>query len=127
MDQIKNLKYLNLAANQINDLSAVKFPAKLKYLELQQNSIVKVPETIFKSKNLEFLNASQNNIKEISPKVKWLKNVVSMNLANNQLKELPKELSYLKNLKTLILTGNPLDQSTVEKLKALMPQTQIYF
>ena len=76
---------------------------------------------------LEFLNVSQNNIKEISPKVKGLKNVVSMNLANNQLTDLPAEFSQLKNLKTLILTGNPMDKSTIEKLKTMMPQTQIYF
>ncbi|WP_449398266.1 hypothetical protein [Chryseobacterium wanjuense] len=82
---------------------------------------------MFQAKNLEFLNVSQNNIKEISPKVKGLKNIVSMNLANNDLKDLPNEFSELKNLKTLILTGNPMEKSTIEKLKAIMPETQIYF
>jgi len=50
-----------------------------------------------------------------------------MNLANNQLKDLPSEFSQLKNLKTLILTGNPMEKSNIEKLKIMMPQTQIYF
>ena len=78
-------------------------------------------------RKLEFLNVSQNGIREISPNVKGLKNIVSMNLAHNQLKDLPREISQLKNLKTLILTGNPMENTTIEKLKLLMPQTQIYF
>jgi len=77
--------------------------------------------------NLEFLNVSDNRIKEIPQNVKKLKSVVSMNLANNQLKDLPKEFSRLKNLKTLILAGNPMNHETIEKLKKIMPHTQIYF
>ena len=50
-----------------------------------------------------------------------------MNLANNNLKDLPVEIKQLKNLKTLILTGNPIEKSTIENLKALLPETQIYF
>jgi Leucine-rich repeat (LRR) protein len=50
-----------------------------------------------------------------------------MNLAHNQLRDLPKEFQHLKNLKTLILAGNPMDKETIQKLKELMPQTQIYF
>lgn len=53
--------------------------------------------------------------------------MVSMNLANNQLTDLPPEFSELKNLKTLILTGNPIKKSILEKLKKMIPQTQIYF
>jgi Leucine-rich repeat (LRR) protein len=74
-----------------------------------------------------YLNLSNNNLKDISSKVKGLKNVVSINLANNQLTDLPKEFQLLKNLKTLILVGNPMEKATIQQLKELLPQTQIYF
>jgi Leucine-rich repeat (LRR) protein len=50
-----------------------------------------------------------------------------MNLANNNLKDIPEEIGQLKKLKTLILTGNPIEKTKIERLKSLMPETQIYF
>ncbi|WP_288374836.1 leucine-rich repeat domain-containing protein, partial [uncultured Chryseobacterium sp.] len=67
------------------------------------------------------------HITAVSPKIKGLKNIVSMNLAHNNIKDIPVEIKQLKNLKTLILTGNPIEKSTIEYIKTLLPETQIYF
>lgn len=98
-----------------------------KKFYLQQNTIDKLPDTLYSCEKLEFLNLSNNNIKEFSSNVKQLKNIVSMNLAHNQITNLPEEFRELENLETLILTGNPMKNETIDHLKALLPQTKIYF
>ncbi|GEJ43752.1 MULTISPECIES: hypothetical protein [unclassified Chryseobacterium] len=66
--EIPVLEEINLQGNQVNDLGNLSFPENLKYLELQQNAIIRLSENLFKSRRPEFLNVNGNHITEYHPK-----------------------------------------------------------
>jgi Leucine-rich repeat (LRR) protein len=78
-------------------------------------------------KALTLLSLSHNQLNQLPLAVTKLKNLEMLLLSHNQLKALPAEISRLKKLKTLVLLNNPLTESYVQKLRILMPQTQIIF
>ncbi|WP_313216243.1 hypothetical protein [Soonwooa sp.] len=100
----------------------------MKYLELQENAIIKLPKSFLKLKYLEFLNISNNKIDNLPAYSRQFENIESINFSNDKLSLIFKEIISLKNLKPLILIANPIaKKKSVENLKSSTPQTQIYF
>jgi len=118
-------------------------------LDLSNQHIVTVPETIFNQTNLEELNLSQNQLFGSLPaeirhlqklkvlnmsgnsmtglpaEIGQLQSLEFLDLSNNQLTGLPYELGNLKKLKTLNISGNPYAEADVNIIKAALPAQTI--
>lgn len=87
-----------------------------------------LPAEINKLKNLKVLNASNNRLTGIPAEIGQLTKLETLNFSNNSISTIPNELANLKyNLKTLNLSRNPVSSETQEKLKQMLPLTNIIF
>lgn len=78
----------------------------LKKLDLSQNSISKIPNTISKLISIQSLNLSENELTKLPNELYMLNNLTVLDLGANELKELPKGIGNLKALKILKLNSN---------------------
>jgi Leucine-rich repeat (LRR) protein len=76
----------------------------LKWLDLQNNQITSVPDSIGQLQKLEYLY-----------------------LHNNQLTALPDSIGQLQSLKRLDLDNNQLSKNEQQRIKKLLPNCEIYF
>ena len=77
---------------------------------------------------LQTLDLSYNNMTGIPAEIGQLYSLQTLDYSHNQITGLPDELTNLKNnLKTFNLTNNPLSQSTINKLKYELPNTNVIF
>lgn len=89
-----HLKILILCNNHISCISRVKFPPKIKYLDLSHNSVDIVPENLPKS--LKTLLLNNNNISTIPNNLP--KTLIKLDLNHNQLTVIPNAPNSLKKL-----------------------------
>ncbi|PLX25964.1 hypothetical protein C0580_00930 [Candidatus Parcubacteria bacterium] len=68
--------------------------------------------------NLRVLNASDNQMTGVPAEIGQLEKLEILNLANNQLTGLPHELGNLKNLKTLYIFGNNYSEADLNIIKS---------
>ncbi len=116
-----------------------------KKLDLSNQNLTKIPDSVFKQTNLQeldvsgnkltgaiqaeirhlqalrVLNASNNQMTGVPAEVGQLKNLEVLDLSNNQLTGLPYELGNLKNLKTLNLSGNNYSIIDLEVIMKSLP------
>jgi Leucine-rich repeat (LRR) protein len=99
----------------------------LQRLELGDNKLEELPESIVLLGNLQHLLADSNRIASLpSPFV--FEKLVSLSAKNNRLTELPASFKECWELEVLNLTGNPLKSSfwylvsQLPKLRELSPQ-----
>lgn len=86
---------------------------------LANNSLKKLPSTLFDFSNLRVLSLRNNNLTEISPAILQLTNLQTLNVANNQLEYLPYEILDLirfAKLRYLVTEPNPWRRSEVSDL-----------
>ena len=100
--QLKKLKYLNLRDNRIVNFTIGERNAKLEWLDLSNNKLKVVPETIANLPNLTFLD-----------------------LSGNKLKDLPISLTSLKKLKWLNLKNNKIPSDKLKNIIKALPETNI--
>ena len=78
-------------------------------LNLSNQSLVKVPDTVFNQTELEHLNLSNNELEGSLPaEVRLLSNLKSLNLSHNNFTGVPAEIGQLANLEVLDLSFNKL-------------------
>ncbi len=82
INKFRQLKVLNLASNQLSNLSALVHLNKLETLELQANKISDLSK-ISQLKSLTYLSIKNNNISDISPLAK-LPKLNTLYLSGNQ-------------------------------------------
>ena len=122
-----NLRYLNLASNELNgaipsELGGLSF---LFELDLSSNKLNDaIPDALGNLSNLLRLDLSSNHLSgSITPEFEYLINLRYLILSSNQLSSnIPPELGNLANLQSLSLAGNQLDgpiPSTIGTLVAL--------
>ena len=98
----KNLMYLDLSGNKINELPAIKAP-KLKTLNLRANEIKRI-DKFEGHESLEHLDLSDNQL--IDPnKLTNMPNLKELYLRNNKLRTFP-TLEGLASLKKLHVRNN---------------------
>lgn len=110
IESVKNLKqltYLDLSENKIEDLNSLENLEKLKILYLFKNRINNIG-LINKLKNLSHLNIHSNNIKEVEISTILLSLKV-LNLQNNKIKYV-EGLSSLPLLKDIYLSKNEIEE-----------------
>lgn len=97
----------------------------LKSLDLSHNAITEIPECISRLQNLRSLNLSNNQINRIDTAVCRLSELQYLFLYANPLIELPHCIGNLSQLKELNLYQTHLPESTLNDLKAQLPNTTI--
>ncbi|OHD15256.1 MAG: hypothetical protein A2Y34_05960 [Spirochaetes bacterium GWC1_27_15] len=88
LKDLKSLTHLDLRNNQINDISVLKDLKSLISLNLYSNQITNI-SALKELKSLTFLYLGLNQINDISA-LKELKSLTDLDLGNNQIKILPK-------------------------------------
>lgn len=100
---LQSLRILALSFNQFEDFPAISMP-KLIVLDLSNNRLSSIPESIGALRNLEFLY-----------------------LQNNRIETLPESLFKMTKLKRLNLKGNSLRPEDKQRLKEMLKNTRIIF
>lgn len=120
---------LILSNNNIRTLpSQMGKMTNLQVLKLDHNSLDGSLIAEVRMMPLTTLDVSNNNMTGMPAEIGQLNKLETLNYSYNKITGLPNELANLKNnLKTFNLTGNPLSQTTVNNLKAELPNTNIIF
>ncbi len=125
--QLRNLQYLDLSDNRIDNsqvisaltqlthlnLEGCKIKSfdflvdlpQLQYLNLGRNQLKKIPDAVWKLKNLRVLILKQNRIENIPAAIEQSK-VRELNLSGNRIEQLHPALWRIKDLKKLDLKTN---------------------
>jgi Leucine-rich repeat (LRR) protein len=96
-----------------------------KVLNLSNQGLTSVPQSVFSNKNVTELNLANNALSGALPgEVRFLENLTVLNLSNNQFTGVPAEIGQLKNLEVLDLsnneiTGLPNELGNLRNLKIL--------
>lgn len=136
--QISNLpaeigSFENLEVLEIRDNNLATLPAEignltsLTQLKLGGNAISFLPSEIGNLEGLTLLYLYDNNLSSLPEEIGNLTNLTVLDLHNNNLTALPESISNLQNLKLLYLGGNNLSEQEKERIKSLLPNTQIHF
>jgi Leucine-rich repeat (LRR) protein len=99
----------------------------LDVLGLHNNELKSLPDWIGKLKNLRRLYLSGNRLKSLPESIGNLTNLKKLDLHNNELKSLPESIENLTNLRGLNLYDNPISDEEKERIKELLPNTDIRF
>jgi Leucine-rich repeat (LRR) protein len=107
--QFSNLRELWLSDNQFQIIDKASFSKmkKLTSLNLSNNKLVVVPESIGALKKLEMLSFGHNKLTSLPAAIGNLKKLRHLYIDNNRLVALPKEIGNLKSLEMLVMDNNP--------------------
>jgi Leucine-rich repeat (LRR) protein len=118
-------------------------------LDMSNQGLSKVPESVFNRtdiaelnlshnvltdalqsqvgqlKNLKILNLSYNKFTGVPAEVGQLKNLEVLNLSNNELTGLPNELGNLSNLKLLDISGNNYSEADLAGIRSRLPASTV--
>lgn len=125
----------------------VEAPQSGDILDLSNQNLQKVPDSVFgktnleelnvsnnqltgalqseirKLQNLRVLNASNNRMTGVPAEIGQLQNLEVLDLSNNSLTGLPNELGNLKNLKTFNISGNNYSDTDLNGIIEKLPST----
>lgn len=96
-----------------------------KVLDLSNQGLSKIPNSVFEKTSLEELNVSNNQLTgAVQAEIRHLQNLRVLNLSNNQMTGVPAEIGQLQNLEILNLsnnqlTGLPYELGNLKNLKTL--------
>lgn len=96
-------------------------------LDVGGQPLLYLTKAISLAKGLVLLNASNSNLIELPDWIGTLTELRQIDVSDNKLTSLPEELGFLVNLQVLDLRGNPLPQEEVDKIRKLLPQTDVKF
>ncbi len=124
-----NTTVLILSNNNIQTLpSEMGRMTKLEEFKIDHNRLDGSLIGEIRKMPLKTLDVSYNNMTGMPAEIGQLNKLETLNYSYNKITGLPNELANLKNnLKEFNLTGNPLSQSTLDKIKAALPNTNILF
>nr|CAB3246483.1 protein flightless-1 homolog [Phallusia mammillata] len=115
MRQLPSMVALTTLRLRNTQRCVTNFPTNLdnlKFLcdvDLSDNELTRVPESLYSLSTLERLNLSHNQIQELSLIIDTWTKMQTLNLSNNQLTSLPTSLCKLQSLQRLFINDNNLD------------------
>ncbi|CAG0920766.1 unnamed protein product [Notodromas monacha] len=103
------LTHLNLASNRFSELPKDFGDCliSLKSLNVRDNQLKTLPESVSKLKFLECLIAANNRLQKIPESFSALNQLRELDLSRNKLKDIPSTFCKLKRLQHFYLEGNP--------------------
>ena len=109
-ENVTNLTNLSINYNWITTISSDLLKLKtLTSLSINHTLLTIIPKEIEELRELETLSLSNNSIRNIPPELGKLSKLISLDVSNNMLSSLPSELGNLKNLTILDVKNNPLE------------------
>lgn len=131
LHRFKNLKRLNLGANQIPILTLkYKYLNKLEefgYIHQDKMNVNSLIDSLTQCPNLKIIHFSGNKIYSIPKNIGRLQNLEVLNLFENNVSTLPLEITKLKKLKEVTLIDNPVDTIKIKEIENKLPKTQIIY
>ena len=109
LENLTQLKRLNLGHSQISDISPLANLTNLTYLNLQSNQISDI-SPLTNLTQLEFLWLVHNRISDISPLAN-LRRLTRLGLYNNRIRDVS-PLAGLVNLEELFIGNNPIEDAS---------------
>jgi Leucine-rich repeat (LRR) protein len=109
----------------VKDIKYIEFP-NIYTLDLTDNQLTSLPESIGQLKNLIYLDLSCNQLTSLPESIGQLKNLTNLDLGNNQLTSAPGFISQLKNLTHLNLTRNQITSLPPQSIAQLKNLTHLY-
>ncbi|XP_063986554.1 leucine-rich repeat-containing protein 59-like [Diachasmimorpha longicaudata] len=104
-DETLDLSWCDLTEVPVKEIATIK---KASHLDLSNNQLVSIPETIVSLTHIVKLDLSKNLLTEIPENIGEMKQLKYLDLYSNQISRLPLSMGDLKNLKWLDLKDNPL-------------------
>lgn len=104
----------------------------VRTVDMSNQGLLKVPESVFNSTNTELLDVSHNNLDgSLQAEVRHLQKLKVLDLSHNNFTGVPAEIGQLSELVTLDLSHNPLtglphELGNLKKLKTLNLQGTQY-
>lgn len=112
--KVLHKKVLILHKNELRSLLPkgcdISTLATLKVLDLHENKLTSLPETIGKLTSLQILNVEKNHLKALPESIGELRFLQTLNLKGNCLSELPSSVGSLSSLRTLDVSDNNIVQ-----------------
>jgi Leucine-rich repeat (LRR) protein len=119
------LNWLDLSENKISVFPDPSLIPNLQVLYLADNALTELPPTVGSLARLTYLNLDRNQLKTLPAEIGSLQALSFLRLNNNKLESVPESIGQLKNLKRLYLKGNALSDAEKQKIRTLLPQTEI--
>lgn len=126
--QLVSLRNLYLDNNELLTLpSEIGNLLNLRELVLSYNQLITLPIRIGELTQLEVLYLQNNQLKRLPDEIGDLQNLEDLYIDNNQISQLPEQISQLTQLKYLYAQNNLFSSEEKERIKKLLPDTEIYF
>lgn len=128
LGHISTLYELSLFNNGISDLPHELGSLKsLEKLDAGKNKLRRIDDCIFEMASLSHLDLHDNSIREVGAGIGRLEHLEYLDLSGNVLTALPKEIASCKKLKTLHLENNAIPEQEKKNIRALLPDTEVFF
>ena len=126
--QLPNLEHLILTGDKSTQVPDwISQNRKIQNLWLHDFLLDPFPTALIELTQLEDLRLRNCMVAEVPPTIGNLKSLEILDLRNNNLSDLPDEISQLHKLRWLGLNGNPLSTDILQKVKRLLPTTDVEF
>jgi len=112
----ENVTYFGMKNVEIDENYSAKFK-KLKFLDLNNCSLSKIPSWLENCEKLEKIDFSKNSLTDISIDFSKFQKLENFDLTFNQIKNIPKSLEDLPNLKSVKLYGHKIPKKRLNELK----------
>lgn len=125
LSAFKQLRYLDLGKNKLESLEGLSELVHLKYLNLERNKLDLFPVQICSLRQLDSLVLNRNLFDRIPECIEQLQSLSYLDLWDVPISEIPNSISSLKRLKKLDLSGVRMNPAYQERLKSLLPNTEL--
>lgn len=125
LSNYKQLVYLNLGKNKLESLVGLEQLVNLKYLNLERNKLDLFPVQLCSLTQLDSLILNRNLFDRIPECIDQLQELTFLDLWDVPIADISNSISTLKKLKKVDLSGVRMSPSYQEKLKALLPKTEL--
>ena len=126
-EEIPAIKFVKMKLPELPSLS--KF-TKLDSLYLKECGLREINDNVKDLKNLSIMAFPNNELKKVPECVGYLKKLLLLNFNNNKIKTFPDSIANLDksnggSLMRLVIANNPISDAEVERLRLLLPNTNI--
>ena len=96
-------------------------------LQLWEYQFTRIPESIGKLGHLTKLSLNFNQLSTLPESIGKLNHLTVLSLWENKIILIPESIGKLSKLKRLILIGNPFSSNEIDRIRRLLPRTEVKF